>query len=437
VKLNFKETKEVMTETQAVLEASRCLLCEDAPCNKGCPAGIDVKKFIRAIRFENFRRAINLIKEKNILAGVCGTVCPVEVLCEKECSTTKLSTPIKIGDLQRFVAEKEYTAEFKSFPEIKKNNVKVAVIGSGPTGLSCAAELAIQGFEVTIFEKRDKLGGVLTYGIPTYRLSKRVVKQEIDYVKKLGVKIKKKKAVDSLDEIFDAGFKAIFIGVGLGKPLFCRIPGEQFKGVVAGLEFLEEVNRNPKKVEIGERAIVIGGGSVAMDCASSALRVGAKHIDLVCLEGPDELPAFKEEISQAENEGVNIHPRFMPLRILGKNGRVGGLEAIKIDWKIPGKFIPENAVKIKGSNLTLIGDTVIEAVGQAPGENLLFKDLKTNRGYLVVNEDMMTSREGVFAGGDIIVSKGGRTVVQSVAEGQKAAQAIAIYLQGSGVVPDN
>lgn len=390
-----------------------------------------MKKFIRAIRFENFRRAINLIKEKNILAGVCGTVCPREALCEKECSTTKLSTPIKIGDLQRFVAEKEYTADFKSFPEIRKNNVKVAVIGSGPTGLSCAAELAIQGFEVTIFEKRERLGGVLTYGIPAYRLSKRMVKQEIDYVKKLGVKIKKKRAVDSFDRLFNSGFKAVFIGVGLGKPMFCRIPGEELKGVISGLEFLEEVKRNPKKVEIGERAIVIGGGSVAMDCASSTLRVGAKHIDLVCLEGPDELPAFREEISQAENEGVNIHPRFMPLRILGKDGRVCGLEAIKIDWKIPGRFVPENAVKIKGSNLTLIGDTVIEAVGQAPGESLLFKGLKTDRGYLVVNEDMMTSREGVFAGGDIIVSKEGRTVVQSVAEGQKAAQAITAHLKNS------
>jgi len=437
MKLNFKETKEVMTETQAVLEASRCLLCEDAPCNKGCPAGIDVKKFIRAIRFENYRRAIDLIKKKNILAGVCGTVCPREALCEKECSTTKLSTPIKIGDLQRFVAEKEYTAKIKSFPEIKKNKMKVAVIGSGPAGLSCAAELAIQGFEVTIFEKRERLGGVLTYGIPTYRLSKRMVKQEINYVKKLGVKVKRNKTVDSLDEIFDAGFKAIFIGVGLGKPLFCRIPGEELEGVVVGLEFLEEVNRNPKRVKISERVIVIGGGSVAMDCACSALRVGAKHIDLVCLEAPNEMPAFKEEIERALNEGVNVHPRFMPLRIMGNNGRVNGLEAIKIDWRIPGRFVPENAVKIKGSNLTLIGDTVIEAVGQAPGESLLFKDLKTDRGYLVVNEDMMTSRDGVFAGGDIIVSKGGRTVVQSVAEGQKAAQAIANYLQRSGVVPDN
>jgi len=437
MKLNFKETKEVMTETQAVLEASRCLLCEDAPCNKGCPAGIDVKKFIRAIRFENYRRAIDLIKKKNILAGVCGTVCPREALCEKECSTTKLSTPIKIGDLQRFVAEKEYTAKIKSFPEIKKNKMKVAVIGSGPAGLSCAAELAIQGFEVTIFEKRERLGGVLTYGIPTYRLSKRMVKQEINYVKKLGVKVKRNKTVDSLDEIFDAGFKAIFIGVGLGKPLFCRIPGEELEGVVAGLEFLEEVNRNPKRVKISERVIVIGGGSVAMDCACSALRVGAKHIDLVCLEAPNEMPAFKEEIERALNEGVNVHPRFMPLRIMGNNGRVNGLEAIKIDWKIPGRFVPENAVKIKGSNLTLIGDTVIETIGQAPEESLLFKGLKRDRGYLVVNEDMITSREGVFAGGDIIVSKEGRTVVQSVAEGKKAGQAIATYLQGSGDVPDN
>ncbi len=437
MKLSFKETKEPMTEAQAVLEASRCLLCEDAPCNRGCPAGIDVKKFIRAIRFENYRRAINLIKEKNILAGVCGTVCPVEALCEKECSSTKLSTPIRIGDLQRFAAEREYTAKFKSFPQIKKNRVNVAVIGAGPAGLSCAAELAVQGFEVTIFEKRDKLGGVLTYGIPSYRLSKRMVKQEIDYVKKLGLKVKGNRAIGSLDNLFSSGFKAIFIGVGLGKPLFCRIPGEELKWVLSAIEFLREVNEDPQRVRVGERAIVIGGGSVAIDCACSALRVGVKHVDLVCLEGPDELPAFREEISQAENEGVNIHPRFMPLRIMGNNGRVKGLEAIKIDWRIPGRFVPENAVKIKGSSLTLIGDTIIEAVGQAPEESPLFKGLKTAKGYLVVNEDMMTSREGVFAGGDIIVSKKGRTVVQSVAEGKKAAQAIATYLQGSGVVPDN
>ena len=429
MKLSFKESKEVMTESQAVLEASRCLLCEDAPCNKGCPAGIDVKKFIRAIRFENFRRAINLIKEKNILAGICGTVCPVEVLCEKECSTTKLSTPIKIGALQRFVAEKEYTAKFKSFPKIKKNNIKVAVIGSGPAGLSCGAELAVQGFEVTIFEKREKLGGVLTYGIPAYRLSKRVVNQEINYIKRLGAKVRKKTAVENLDEVFDFGFKAVFIGVGLGEPMFCQIQGEELKGVVTGLAFLGEVNKNHKKVKIGERMIVIGGGSVAMDCASSALRIGAKHVDLVCLEAPNELPAFKAEIEQAQNEGINMHSRFMPLRILGKKGRVSGLEAIKIDWKIPGRYVPENAVKIKGTNLTLIGDTVIEAVGQAPEENLLFKGLKMNQGYLMVNEEMMTSRDGVFAGGDIIVSKEERTVVQSVAEGQKAAQAIANYLK--------
>ena len=429
--LSFKETKGAMTETQAVLEASRCLLCEDAPCNRGCPAGIDVKKFIRAIRFENFRRAINLIREKNILAGVCGIVCPREVLCERECSTTKLSTPIKIGDLQRFVAEKDYTARFKSLPQIKKNKIGVAVIGAGPAGLSCAAELATQGFEVTIFEKRDKLGGVLTYGIPLYRLPRQMLRHELDYVKKLGVKIERNKAVDNLDEIFDAGFRAAFIGVGLGKPLFCGIPGEELKGVVAGLEFLRNFNENPERIEIGKRIIVIGGGSVAMDCACSALRVGAKHVDLVCLEGPDELPAFKQEIEQAESEGVNIHPRFMPLKILSKNGKVSGLEAVKIEWKIPGRFVPENAVEIRGSTLTLIGDTIIEAVGQAPEENPLLRGLKRDRGYLVVNEQMMTSKTGVFAGGDIIASKVPRTVVQSVAEGKKAAQAITAYLKNS------
>ncbi|OYD17255.1 hypothetical protein CH333_01570 [candidate division WOR-3 bacterium JGI_Cruoil_03_44_89] len=431
MKLSFKETKPVMTQTQAVLEASRCLLCEDAPCNKGCPAGIDVKKFIRAIKFENFRHSMDLIKENNILPGVCGIVCPREVLCEKECSNTELSTPIKIGDLQRFVAEKEYTAKHKLSPTIKKNKTKVVVIGSGPAGLSCAAELATRGFEVTIFERRERLGGVLTYGIPAYRLPKRVVKQEINYIKKLGVKARKGTVVDSLDDVLNSGFRAVFIGVGLGKPMFCGIPGEKLKGVVEGVKFLEEVNENPKKVVIGERVIVIGGGSVAMDCACSALRVGARHVDLVCLEAPNELPAFREEIERAQNEGINIHTRFMPLRIIGKDGKVAGLKAIKIDWKIPGRFLPDNAVKIKGSNLTLVGDAVIEAIGQAPEPSLLFKGLKTRRGYLVVNKDMMTSKKGVFAGGDIIISKEERTVVQSVAEGKKAGEAIAAYLKNS------
>jgi len=436
-KKGFKEIHRCYEPHQAYLEASRCLMCEDAPCTKGCPAGVDVKAFIRKIRFHNLRGAIREIREANVLAGICGRVCPQELLCQKECSNTEIDIPIDIAALQRYVADVDFKRGTRSLPRASSKRSKVAIIGSGPAGLAAAANLAQKGYEVTIFEAEAKPGGLLTYGIPPHRLPSSATQKEISYIKKMGVKIKCKIKITDIDELFKKRFKAIFIGVGLPGARKIGLPGENLKGVYTALEFLKDVIENKgktKKTRIGKRVVVIGGGDVAMDAASCALRLGAQRVDLVCLEGYDEMPSSPEERRISWEEGIEIHTRVMPLRIIGSKGRVTGYKGIGIRWKKPRLFVPSNAIPIPGTEFSLKVDTVIEAIGQMPdtGNVKGFKGIEAiGPGYIIAKKKTFkTSRPGVFAAGDIV--NRGATVVQAVADGNAAAEAMDAYLKRKG-----
>ncbi|MCK4649276.1 NAD(P)-dependent oxidoreductase [bacterium] len=436
-KKGFKEIHRCYEPHQAYLEAARCLMCEDAPCTKGCPAGVDIKAFIRKIRFHNLRGAIREIRKANVLAGICGRVCPQELLCQKECSNTEIDIPIDIAALQRYVADVDFKKGPRPLPGVSAKGIKVAIVGSGPAGLAVAANLAQKGYEVSIFEAEAKLGGLLTYGIPPHRLPPSATQKEIRYIKRMGVKIKCRTKITDIDELFKKGFKAIFIGVGLPGVRKIGLPGENLKGVYTALEFLKDVIENkgtPKRTRIGKRVVVIGGGDVAMDAASSALRLGAQRVDLVCLEGYDEMPSSPEERRISWEEGIEIHTRVIPLRIIGSKGKVTGYKGIGIRWRKPGLFVPSNAIPIPGTEFSLKVDTVIEAIGQLPDtENIKgFRGIKTaGPGYIVAKEKTFrASRPRVFAAGDIV--NRGATVVQAVADGNAAAEAIDAYLKRKG-----
>ena len=418
--------------SQAYLEASRCLYCDDSPCEQGCPANVPVKKFIRAIRFNNTRRAANLIREANILGGICGAICPVEKLCEKNCTNTELAYPIRIGLLQRFAIEFALDRGYHDIEKEESKDKKVAVIGAGPAGLSCAYYLALKGYDVTIFEKNEKPGGLLVYGIPVYRLSRELIEREINLIKENGVKIETNKALGkdfTIDDLFNNGFKAVFIGVGLGESAKAGIPGEGLGNFYTALDFLRKSIQSPDSLKIGKKVVIIGGGSVAMDVAVTSKKLGAEEVHIVCLENTDEMPADIKEREEAWSLGVMFNTRSKPVEITGENGKVTGLKAVRIRWKEPGKFIPSNAEEIPGTEYFLPADIVIEAIGQKTDSLVIeaLKDIKMEKGKIIVDENMKTSREGVFAGGDII-SGGGGTVVQSVKEGRKAAESIAQYL---------
>ena len=432
-KKGFREIHRCYEPHQAYLEASRCLMCEDAPCTKGCPAGVDIKAFIRKIRFHNLRGAIREIRKANVLAGICGRVCPQELLCQKECSNTEIDIPINIAALQRYVADVDLRRPVSLSVRQFAQRIKVAIIGSGPAGLAVAANLAQKGYEVSIFEAEAKPGGLLTYGIPPHRLPPSATQKEIRYIKRMGVKIKYKTKITDIDELFKKGFKAIFIGVGLPGVRKIGLPGENLKGVYTALEFLKDVIENKgktKKARIGKRVVVIGGGDVAMDAASCALRLGAQRVDLVCLEGYDEMPSSPEERRISWEEGIEIHTRVIPLRIVGSKGKVTGYKGIGIRWRKPCLFVPSNAVPIPGTEFSLKVDTVIEAIGQMPDtENIKgFRGIETaGPGYIVAKEKTFrVSRPRVFAAGDIV--NRGATVVQAVADGNAAAEAIDKYL---------
>lgn len=434
----FLKKKRKLTDEEAKIEASRCLLCDDPPCTKNCPAEVEVKKFIRAIRFDNPRRAIDLIKSKNVFAGTCGLICPTEKLCEKGCTQKELLIPVRIGDLQRYSAEWEFPRKIKTYPQIKFNKKSVAVIGAGPSGLSAASELVKNGFDVTVFEKKSHPGGLLIYGIPSYRLPSEIVENEIEWIKKIGVKIRLNQNFGkdfSITDLFNSGFKAIYIACGLPNSSNLQIDGEKLDGVHYALPFLEKVSMfsrfNKEEVRVGKKVVVIGGGGVAMDCATSAKLLGAEDVLCVCLEGLNEMPASEEEKKIAIEEGVQFITRSKPLQIVENNGKVAGLKGCRIRWKEPYKFIPSNAEEIIGTEFNLIADTIIVAIGQKPDRDLTSSLEGVNidgNGYIITDPvTFMTSRKGVFAGGDCRLF-GGQTVVNSVKEGRIAAKSIAKYI---------
>jgi len=441
---NFNEVALGYTSEQAVTEAKRCLQCKKPRCMKGCPVEIDIPGFIAKIAKEDFLGAIKHIKQKNSLPAICGRVCPQETQCEQFCVLGKKSEPIAIGRLERFVADYEVQQGNIEIPKITSRlNKKVAVVGSGPSGLTVASDLAKLGYNVTVFEALHKSGGVLSYGIPEFRLPKSIVDREVEYIQKLGVEIRKNFVVGRLmtvDELLDDSYKAIYLANGAGLPKFLNIPGENLIGVYSANEFLTRVNLmkaylfpdHDTPVKIGKRVAVFGGGNVAMDSARVAKRLGAEEVYIVYRRSKEEMPARKEESEHAEEEGIIFKFLTNPVEIIGdEEGNVAALKSIAMELGEPDESGRRRPIPIKDSEFVIEMDTVVVAIGQ--GANPLVgsttKNLKiSDRGYIIADEEEgQTSRKEIFAGGDIVT--GAATVISAMGAGRKAAIGIDNYLK--------
>ena len=442
---NFDEVALGYTEAQAIDEANRCLNCKNMPCITGCPVKIHIPEFISKIKEGDFEGAYQIITKSSSLPAVCGRVCPQEVQCESKCVRGVKGEPVGIGRLERFVADwhNTFCLEQPVCPE--SNGHRVAIVGSGPSGLTCAGDLAKKGYEVTVFEALHTAGGVLVYGIPEFRLPKSIVAKEVDTLKRLGVKIETNVVIGktlTIDELFEQGFEAVFVGSGAGLPNFMGIPGEALCGVYSANEFLTRSNLMKSYLDDPETPImkggkvaVVGGGNVAMDAARTALRLGAEKVYIVYRRSMEELPARREEVEHAEEEGVEFRLLCNPTEIVGynnpndprdpKNGFVKGMTCVKMELGDPDERGRRRPVTVEGSEFTMDVDTVIMSIGTSP--NPLIKSttegLEVNhRGGIVVNEDGLTSRNGVYAGGDAVT--GAATVISAMGAGKTAAKAI-------------
>ncbi len=439
---NFNEVALGYSEEQAVAEAERCIQCPRPQCIQGCPVEVDIPAFIKAIREKNFGEAIRIVKEKNSLPSICGRVCPQESQCQKFCVLGKKGDSMAIGRLERFVADYELQRGVTIPPKSRSSTRgKVAVVGSGPAGLTAAADLARLGHEVVIFEALHAPGGVLMYGIPEFRLPKKIVQAEVDYVKKLGVEFKTDHMIGRLytiDELIDRGFDAVFVGTGAGLPRFMRIPGENLGGIYSANEFLIRVNlmkaymfpEYDTPIRVGKKVAVIGGGNVTMDSARCSLRLGAE-VWIVYRRSRKEMPARLEEIENAEEEGIRFRFLTVPVRFLGdERGWVKGMECIKMRLGEPDESGRRRPVPIEGSEFLMDVDTVVIAIGQTPNPIIqrTTKGLKTTRwGTIIVNDGTgKTSKKGVYAGGDVV--SGAATVISAMGAGKKAARSIHRYV---------
>ncbi len=413
------------TVAMALEEAGRCLLCHDAPCSTACPGGTDPARFIRQIRFQNFKGAARTVIGNNPLGGACAHVCPTDETCAGACLREKLERPIDIAGLQRFAVEYGRAQGLEPPPRERGRKEKVAVVGAGPAGLSAAARLARRGYEVTVFERRDEPGGMLRYGVPASRLSTKALGSDISTLRELGVKLKLGAEVSGEDPaaaLLEQGFDAVFMAPGLWKARTLKLPGMDLSGVSAAIELLDDARVDPGRCEAlvkDKNVAIIGGGSVAMDVARVAREHGAKRIYAVALEGIDELPAQREELDQARADGLQILGRHRVTKVLGEGGKVVGLEGVETEWIEPGKLVPENARDVAGTSFRLAVDAVIQAIGQVP-----------HRGGMVAVDDSLSvkGRKGVFAGGDIV--RGAGTAVDAVGDGKKAADALHRFLGG-------
>lgn len=430
--VNFRSMREPLSLQAAIKESNRCLLCHDAPCSAGCPAGTDPGKFIRQIRFYNYKGAARTIRNNNILGSVCALVCPVEKLCEKECSIKALEDPINISDLQRFAME--YGEQFGlEAPEgSKKTNGKVAIVGAGPAGMGCAAELAKLDYDVTIFERTGMAGGVPKWNIPEYRLPENAIARDVENLLGIGVEIRYNAPIISNDaavELLNKGYDAVFLGNGLSKPFELKFLND-FDNAVNYIDFLREIKIDHNKWNLkGKNVVVIGGGSVAIDSAVSAKAAGAKKVYLIALEQLDELPADKEEINLAQIMHIIFKTGSEVTDVMSNNNRIRALQGTEVEWIAPGNFSPENIRNIDGTAFTLRVDLIIQAIGTAAATEVpvIAKGLQTKaKGIVEVNENFETNLPGIFAGGDLV--NGGATVVQAVGEGKKAAQSIHNYI---------
>ncbi len=440
---NFYEVALGYNEEQAVAEAERCLQCPKPQCIKGCPVDIDIPAFIKEIKEGNFLAASAKLKEKNSLPAICGRVCPQENQCQQFCVLGKIGDPISIGRLERFAADYE-RLKGVTVPPKEKSSVKgrVAVVGSGPAGLTAAADLAKLGYDVVMFESLHSAGGVLMYGIPEFRMPKKIVQAEVDYIKKLGVELKTNYTIGrifTIDELFASGFDAIFVGSGAGLPRFMRIPGENFGGVYSANEFLIRVNllkaylfpEYDTPIRIGKKVAVIGGGNVAMDSARSALRLGAEEVYIVYRRSKEELPARAEEVENAEEEGIIFRFLTNPVKFLGdESGWVKAIECIKMELGEPDASGRRRPIPIEGSEFIMDVDTAVIAIGQTPNPLIqrTTEGLETTKwGTIVVQEETgETTKKGVYAGGDVV--SGAATVISAMGAGKRAARSIHEYL---------
>jgi len=437
---NFREVAIGYSEEQALAEAERCLQCREAPCIEGCPVEVDIPTFIKLIRERRFGEAAKKIKEKNSLPAVCGRVCPQEEQCQAKCTVGMIGEPTSIGRLERFVADWERQHGCEIPQKCPTTGKKVAIVGAGPAGLTVAADLIKLGHEVTIFEALHKPGGVLTYGIPEFRLPKKIVEAEAEYIEKLGVTLKTNALIGRLYTIGELlrQFDAVFIGSGAGPPTFMGIPGENLCGIYSANEFLIRVNlmrsydfpRAGTPVCGGEEVAVVGGGNVAMDAARCALRLGAKDVKIVYRRSREEMPARIEEIENAEEEGIKFEFLTSPKRFIGnERRRVKAMECVRMRLGEPDDSGRRRPVPIEGSDFMMNVDVVVMAVGRTP--NPIIKQttegLETTKwGGIVADEDGKTSIEGVYAGGDIVT--GESTVISAMGAGRRAARAIHEFL---------
>ncbi len=433
---NFKEVCLGYTEDEAVNEAKRCLNCKNKPCMSGCPVGVRIPEFIEKVANREFEEAYKIITSTNSLPAISGRVCPQERQCEGKCVRGIKGESVSIGRLERFCADYVMKKGGVSHEKAVSNGHRVAVVGSGPAGLTCAGDLAKLGYEVTIFEAFHTAGGVLMYGIPEFRLPKAIVQEEIENLKAMGVKVMTNMVIGkvlSVDELIESGFEAIFIGSGAGLPRFMGIEGEGLVGVYSANEYLTRINLMKAylddydtPVKHSKNVAVVGGGNVAMDAARSAMRLGAENVYIVYRRSLDELPARKEEVHHAMEEGIEFKLLNNPVKIVGDDeGNVKGIECVEMVLGEPDASGRRSPITVEGSNFVLDVDTVIMAIGTSPNPLIksTTKGLETNpRGCLVVNDEMATTKEGVYAGGDAVT--GAATVILAMGAGKTAAKSI-------------
>ena len=439
---NFEEVSYGYTEEMAVEEAQRCLHCKHMPCVSGCPVNVQIPKFIQLIAEHKFADACAAIKETSALPAVCGRVYPQETQCEAKCVRGIKGEPVAIGRLERFAADWDMKNGKNEVVKPESNGHKVAVIGAGPAGLTCAGDLAKKGYEVTIFEAFHKAGGVLVYGIPEFRLPKAIVQKEVEGLEKMGVKVMTDMVIGkvlSIDELMDdMGFEAVFIGSGAGLPMFMGIEGEDLVGVSSANEFLTRINlmkayRDDYDTPIrkGKNVAVVGGGNVAMDAARSAMRLGAEHVYIIYRRSEAELPARREEVHHAKEEGIEFVLLTNPVKIHGdENANVKSIECIKMELGEPDASGRRRPIPVEGSNFEIPVDTVIMSLGTSPNPLIrtTTEGLEANKkGCLVADEHMATTREGVYAGGDAVT--GAATVILAMGAGKTAAASIDEYIQ--------
>lgn len=453
---NFKEVALGYDEKTAVAEAQRCLNCKNRPCVEGCPVNISIPDFITKVKVGDFEGAYGVISKSSSLPAVCGRVCPQETQCESKCTLGIKFEPVGIGRLERFVADWHNAHGSAEITVPAENGHRVAVIGSGPSGLTCAGDLAKKGYKVTVFEALHLAGGVLVYGIPEFRLPKEIVQKEVETLKKLGVDVETNVVIGktiTIDELFEDGYEAVFVGSGAGLPRFMGINGESLKGVYSANEFLTRANlmkayKSEAQTPImhAKNVAVVGGGNVAMDAARTALRLGAENVYIVYRRSMDELPARKEEVEHAQEEGIKFEILRNPVEILGyenpadkrdpKNGFVTGIKVVKCELGEPDEKGRRRPVEIAGSEYVIPVDCVIMAIGTSP--NPLIKnttaglEVNSHGGIVVEEQTGKTSKQGVYAGGDAVT--GAATVILAMGAGKTAAKAIDEYLS-AGVIP--